>query len=253
MNTPHEDSSGQFVLHMQKLLLQHCLAPWPRRGRALLEINCGQGMFLPLLWECGFDVTATEAAPEPRAEACRVGARAEVLAAADDHLPFEDAEFDWVVLHLTSPSMDTAEQALREALRVAAAGLIVTFWNAASLPFMLHRLKNRKTPWPEPAFCWWQVWKTLHGLAAGNFCGASALAGPQGTWLATCPLAGCNRVLPWLPLGSWGGIRVDLARSRPVTPLPLRLGRRRLPRPEPALECGHKSEAETSATEREAL
>lgn len=238
---------------MQKLLLQHCLAPWPRRGRALLEVNCGQGLFLPLLWECGFDVTATEAAPEPRAEACRLGTRAEVLAAADDHLSFDDAEFDWVVLHLISPGIDAAEQALREALRVAAAGLIVTFWNAASLPFLLHRLKKRKAPWPAPTFCWWQVWKTLRGLAAGDLCGASALAGPQGTWKTACALSGCNRVLPWLPLGAWGGIRVNLARSRPVTPLPLRLGRRRLRRPEPALECGHKSTGETASAEREAL
>ena len=65
----------------------------------------------------------------------------------------------------------------------------------------------------------------------------------------------CNAVTRYMGvlILAWGGIRVDLARSRPVTPLPLRLGRRRLPRPEPALECGHKSEAETSATEREAL
>lgn len=36
-------SQGQYALHMQKQLVQHCLAPWPRRGRTLLEVNCGRG------------------------------------------------------------------------------------------------------------------------------------------------------------------------------------------------------------------
>ena len=244
------DTTGQFALNMQKLLLQHCLAAWPRRGRTLLEVNCGRGDFLPLLWEYGFDMTATEHDPDLRAEAGRLSDRAEVLTATDDHLPFDDGEFDWVLLHITSQNAQGARKAIAESLRVASSGLALTFWNAASLPFMLHWLKLSKTAWPGPAFCWWQVWRALRSLSAGKISGASVLAGPQGTWKASCALSGGNRVLPWLPMGAWGIIRIDLAKSRPVTPLPLRLGRRHMRRPEPIMECGHKSQAKAADTER---
>lgn len=252
MDDRQTDSTGQFALRMQKLLLQHSLAAWPRRGRALLEVNCGRGDFLPLLWEYGFDMTATERNPDLRAEAGRMADRAEVLAAADDHLPFDDGEFDWVLLHLVSADSKSARAAIAESLRVASAGLALSFWNTASLPFMLHMLGGRKTAWPGPTFCWWQVWRALRGLAAGGISGATVLAGPQKTWNAACSLSGCNRVLPWLPVGAWGIIRIDLAKSRPVTPLPLRIGRRRMRRPEPVLECGHKSQAKAADAERKA-
>ena len=250
MDDPKADTAGQFSLQMQKLLLQHCLAAWPRRGRTLLEINCGRGDFLPLLWECGFDMTATESDPTLRAEAGRMADRAELVAAADDHLPFDDAEFDWVVLHLAATGGQYARTAITEALRVASAGVALTFWNTASLPYLLHCLTGRKKPWPGPGFCWWQVWRALRSLAAGSISGASVLAGPQGTWNAACGLSRCNKVLPWLPMGAWGIIRIDLNKSRPVTPLPLRIGRRRMRRPEPAMECGHKSQAKAVNTER---
>ena len=80
MDDRQSDITGQYALHMQKQLVQHCLAPWPRRGRTLLEVNCGRGELLPLLWEYGFDMTATEHNPELRAEASRMADRAEVLA-----------------------------------------------------------------------------------------------------------------------------------------------------------------------------
>jgi len=252
MEDQKSDITGQFALHMQKLLLQHCLAAWPRRGRTLLEVNCGRGDFLPLLWECGFDMTATEHDPDLRAEAGRMADRAEVQAAADDHLPFDDGEFDWVVLHILSANAQDARKAMAESLRVASAGLALTFWNTASLPFMLHWLKVSKAPLPGPAFCWWQVWRALRSMAAGTISGASVLGGPQGTWNASCALSGCNRILPWLPMGAWGIIRIDLTKSHPVTPLPLRLTRRRMRRPEPAMECGHKSQAKADDTERNA-
>ena len=250
MDDQRADTAGHFTLQMQQLLLQHSIAAWPRRGRTLLEINCGRGDFLPLLWECGFDMTATESNPDMRADAGRMADRAEVLAATDDHLPFDDGEFDWVVLHLVSAGAQNARKAMAEALRVASAGVAISFWNAASLPYMLHRLTGRKNPWPGPAFCWWQIWRALRSLAVGSISGASALAGPQGTWNPRCGLARCNRVLPWLPMGAWGIIRIDLNKSRPVTPLPLRIGRRRMRRPEPVMECGHKSQAKAVNTER---
>lgn len=90
-----ESRAGRFALSLQMRLLQQCLAAWPRRGKSLLEVNCGEGLFLSLLWECGFDVTGTELTPALRARAAATApAGTEVEAAADDHLPFEDNAFD---------------------------------------------------------------------------------------------------------------------------------------------------------------
>ena len=101
---------ARFALQMQKNLLQHSLAVWPRRGATLLDVNCGAGLFLPLLWECGFDVTGAEHSPELRNRAVQnapVGT--EIQAAAAEHLPYADNSFDWVVLHLDVPGRNAPE------------------------------------------------------------------------------------------------------------------------------------------------
>ncbi|WP_022655909.1 methyltransferase domain-containing protein [uncultured Desulfovibrio sp.] len=234
--------AGHFALSLQMRLLQESLAGWPRLGASLLEINCSEGMFLPLLWECGFNVTGTERTPCLRAQATiNAAAKAEVEAAADDHLPFGDNEFDWVVLHVTAADDDALAASVSEALRVAARGLAVTFWNTASLPGFCRRLSGREAVWPAPGHSWWRVWRMLRRFGTGRLTSLSTLAGPMRTWNRQCVAAPCNTWLRGLPLGAWSIIRLDLAPLRPVTPLPLRLGRGRLRRPEPALECGQKN------------
>ena len=232
-----------FVRNAQKDLLQHSLAVWPRREHQLLEVNCGDGVFLPLLWNCGFDVTATERAPELRAAACaRLGPRVEVLAAAADHLPFENDAFHWCVLHLDAAALADTAPMLAEALRVTARGLAVTFWNAASPAYAVHRLTGRKQPWPGTARCWWALWRQMRRLAAGRLHGGSALVLPRGFWRGGCCEAVQRGSGPrWLPLGAWGVIRLDLAPPGRVTPLPLRLKPGRLPRPEPVMEYGPRT------------
>lgn len=237
----HWNAKGLSALDKQQNLLQHSLAVWPRRGKTLLEVNCGQGILSPLLWECGFDLTATELRPELRTRAAAVmGSRAEITAAADDHLPFEDSSFDGVVLHLSGGDKKKMEVAVREALRVTSGGLAVTFWNSASLAYLLHCLQGRKDPWPGPVYSWWRVWRMLKEMGGGKACGMSTLAGPRCLWNSSCSLGGCIRKLP-LPLGAWCVVRLDLGPARPVTPLPLKIKGQRLRRPEPALEYGSKN------------
>lgn len=237
----HWKTKGLSALSKQQNLLQHSLAVWPRRGKTLLEVNCGQGMFSPLLWECGFDLTATELRPELRARAAAaMGCRAEIAAAADDHLPFDDSSFDGVVLHLSSGDREKVKIAVREALRVSSGGLAVTFWNSASLAYLLHCLQGRKKNWPGPAHQWWSIWRLLKDMGDGKACGMSTLAGPRSAWNRSCPLGGCVHKLP-LPLGAWCVIRLDLGPARPVTPMPLKIKGQRLRRPEPVLEYGSKN------------
>ncbi|MDD4701948.1 MAG: methyltransferase domain-containing protein [Desulfovibrio sp.] len=232
---------GCSSLSKQQILLQQCLAVWPRRGKTLLEINCGHGLFSPLLWECGFDLTATELRPELRLQAADImGGRAEILAAADDYLPFDDDYFDSVVLHLTAVDKNGIDAAVNEALRVTSRGLAVTFWNSTSLAYALHRIQGSKNPWPGPAHSWWQVWRALKDTKIGRLYGASTLAGPRKFWDGICPLSCCTRMLR-LPFGAWGVMRLDLESARPVTPMPLKIKRARLRSHEPIMECGSKN------------
>jgi SAM-dependent methyltransferase len=238
MNKAWTDSPEFFALMRQSSLLQTCLAAWPRRGKTLLEINCGKGLFLPLLWECGFDVTGTEIIPELRAMAVEnIGSKAEVEAAADDHLPFDNDSFDWAILH-ASATQDAAklETAVSEALRVAAGGLAVTFWNLTSLTYAVYRLSGRKTFWPTPAYRWWSIQSMLKNFRAGRLTSFTTLVGPPGIWGKRCQTVLCDTCLRFLPLGAWGIIRLDISPPGFVTPLLLYSGQRGLHPPEPALE-----------------
>ena len=235
------DIKGNSALSKQQHLLQQSLAVWPRRGKTLLEVNSGQGVFSPLLWESGFDLTVTELRPDLRLQVANtMGGRAEVLAAADDYLPFDDNYFDSVVLHLTAVDKTGIDAAVREALRVASRGMAVTFWNSTSLAYALHRIHGNKNSWPGPAHSWWQVWRVLKDTKIGKLCGASTRAGPRNFWDGVCPLSCCTRRLR-LPFGAWGVIRLDMESARPVTPMPLKIKRPRLSSPEPIMECGSKN------------
>ena len=234
---------AHFAADMQRRLVLRSLAAWPRRGRALLDVNCGDGAFLPLLGDCGFDLTATEADHEARRHAARAPLCVEILAAQASHLPWGADAFDYVVLHLDHVGADAVEDMVAEAFRVAAAGLAVTFWNAASLPLL-----GRGRRFRPFAVSWWRVWRAMKRLRGGSLSGASVLAGPCRTWRAESRFSRCNGVLPWPPLGAWALLRLDLAPGRPVTPLPLPLSLRAHPMsgPEPVLECGRNADARTA-------
>lgn len=249
---PHMHHAGdvataRFVLAAQLRLLERALAAWPWRDAALLDVNCGSGVFLPFLWACGFEVDGVEADPGARARAQTRCPTATVMAGGDDALPVEDDAYDWVLLHLREPRRLAA--ALAEARRVARRGFAVTFWNRHSLAGLCARLA--RVPLPGDASSWWEVRSALRRMASapapGHTASLSALAGPLRTWRAASPLAGCNRWVMTLPLGAWGVFRCSLGPAGGVTPLALRLGdsfgRRmdeRLSAPEPVLECGRK-------------
>ncbi|MDR2850468.1 MAG: class I SAM-dependent methyltransferase [Desulfovibrio sp.] len=231
----NETSPEIFAQAYQIGLLQTCLAAWQRRGKTLLEINCGEGRFLPLLWEYGFDVTGTELNPELRAAAlAAIGTRAEIEAASDDHLPFENDSFDWVILHASLT--DAFESAAREALRVAAGGLAVTFWNTTSLAYAAYRLGGRRTYWPTPAYRWWKIWSTLKNFRAGPLTTFTTLVGSSGIWGSRYQTTLCHACLRILPLGAWGIVRLDITPPGFVTPLPIYSGRAGVRPPEPAVD-----------------
>lgn len=210
-----------YVRFRQLELLQKALAPWPRRAAPLLMVNCGDGFFLPFLWQSGFDAIATEPEPELRANAFRQPVPGlEIHAASDDDLPFEDDSFDWVVLQLRKG--DEAAASARESLRVSRRGLMILFWNSASLPLWLMRKKYGNGAMPPGCGCFWRIWQQARSLRVGRQSALSTLAGPFCTWKEGGVF---ERINGWSegPLGAWGIIRIDLAAADLATPLAQRI------------------------------
>ncbi|MDR2573977.1 MAG: class I SAM-dependent methyltransferase [Desulfovibrio sp.] len=229
--------SNRLGLKARADLLRSSLAAWPRRGKRLLEINCGEGRFLSVLWECGFDVTGTEHDAAMRKRALKhVGFRAEIASAFDGYLPFEDDAFDWVILHVAADAAATLENSLAEALRVATGGIAVTFWNSASWPYILHRVSGNGF-WPCPRWNFFNIWRRLKKRDMGRLTSLSALPGPIRSWNRECGGFFRWAVAHVPPFGAWCVIRMDIDPSGFVTPLPLHLNKARFAPPEPVLEC----------------
>lgn len=225
-DTWYDTAAGVYALHMRTRLLQACLATWPRRGRSLLEINCGTGRLQRMFWESGFDVTGCESAPALRLRFHeRLGSRFVVDPAACDLLPYPDGAFDYVVLALdglTGPAI--LGTAIGEARRVAALGLAVSFWNSWSLPGLGLASATGMATWP-----WWRVRAALSSLHEGHISTYSALLLPRRSWgrlqgrrlRLQCLLDGPERTF----LGCACALRLDLPPQRPLTASPLRLGK----------------------------
>lgn len=156
----YDTPQGAYALEREKILLQNVLSPWPRRGHSLLEMGCGDGLFLEFFWQAGFDVTAIDrASPLLDAARLRLHGRADIQAGALDALPFADNTFDYVSITTPLPmsmtaapflhpapsqnvaerkspataSLSLAQDILREAVRVSAKGLVLRCWNPSSL------------------------------------------------------------------------------------------------------------------------
>lgn len=239
-------SNRQFVRAMQFSLLQKALAPWPRRSAPLLEINCGDGAFLRMLWRCGFDLVATEPDMRLRIQAQnRPVPDCDIRSARDDNLPFEEDSFDWAILHLRLRTKNSLDAAIREALRIARRGIMVTFWNQYSLAALLARMSSKKAASFPETVSWRMVWSSLRSTRARSVTTLSTLCGPQFTWSGRSSLAAINSWLSSFPVGAWCISRLDFGARYPATPLPLRFAKT-LPQPQPALEYAHKNLASKS-------
>lgn len=202
-------------------VLQTSVASWKRRNARLLEINCGAGRSLRVLWECGFDVTGVAASPEERREAAQNAPYGtQLLAAADDDIPLDDDAFDWVVLHLGRHDPPQARKAVLEAARIASRGLVVSFWNRGSLCRAAHSLSRRLQPMPCEGLYWWQVLAAARGVR-----GRRRLYGCMPLPRMFCAQGlpgGAGRLLTALT-GAWALLRMDFDPSGSVTPLGLRV------------------------------
>lgn len=228
--------------------LQANIASWRRRNTHLLEINCGEGLCLQVLWESGFDVTGTCAQPDQRhAAALAAPCGTEILAARDDDLPVENDAFDWAILHLADHDPAQAKAAVREAARIASRGLVITFWNRSSPFRLLPGMLRKWYPVPCRGQFLWQMLGAAHAISGRK-------------WLSGClpvsflhrhfwPMGGIGRVCSAV-IGVWVMIRIDFDKAARGTPLGVRVGARAaLAREAAVMECrsgGQEQQEDTS-------
>lgn len=245
----YASSQGAYALVHEKSLLQRALSPWSRRGHSLLDIQCGTGIFLEFFWEGGFDVTGVDSQHQLVALAHeRLNGKAEIQTSVPDYLPFPDNEFDYVALIHVLEHADKAPLILREALRVAAKGVVISFINPWSLAYCGNVL-TQCLPWTKQRAPWtahtrispWGYYRMLNSVVRNvRISVRSALFGPQWAWTCRLPAFSAHS-LP-LPFGSLGVMRIDIKPLHAGTALPLRLESVRLKNLAPVriMESSHK-------------
>ena len=223
---------GTYAIAQENRLFQQLISQWPRRGHTLLDIGCGAGIFLEMLWHYGFDVTGLDTGAELLDMAReRLGNRAEFQLGQPEHLPFDDNQFDYVALLTVLEYVENPEQVLREAIRVSYRGVIVGFMNACSLyqiQCMLHRpsLEFRHR---AHNMTLWKLSRMVRRLCPeGTIHARSVLLGPPPPWKRKGVWERINSFQTSLPFGGYLGACIDTQPRVPMTPLLLRAKERAL-------------------------
>ncbi len=217
--------AGAFALSAERRLVEFLVSGWPRRGSTFLDVGCGPGLMLEMLYESGFDVTGLDASPAMLAAAhARMDGRAELQVGNAEHLPYDDNHFDYVSLLTVLEFVDDPQLALAEACRVAARGVVVTMLNRWSLYYLSHGKRGalRKAHWYTPV-----ALRAMLRKAADKrpFTMRSVLPGPFVTWREAMPWGQLNSMLLPYGLGSYMGVRVDMCHlCGTATPLMARAG-----------------------------
>jgi len=119
-------------------------------GPRVLEVGCGNGALSARLHEAGFDVTATDVAPDTLADA-GPGAQGRIRfnSASLPNLPFPDGAFDTVVCAHTLEHIPRVQEAAKELMRVCARKLVVVVprqrWYRYTIDYHIHFF-----PWAAP-------------------------------------------------------------------------------------------------------
>jgi len=212
---------GAFALEARESLASKMTSGWPRRGRKLLEIRCGDGYFLEAFWQSGFDVTGQERDPGLFEKArLRLKQAAEFTLGHEEHLPYDDGAFDYVVCLNWSAFTSDVQPLLEEMFRLATAGILLAFPSVWSC----HGLGQNFFPQASAKFVSpWKIYRRLRTLdPEGRPRWAANLLGPAFSWRGDGLLARLNRISIPLPLGAFSLVRLDLSASQTGTPLIIR-------------------------------
>lgn len=218
---------GRFAFTQKRRMIENLLSGWPRRGHSVLEIGCGVGLYLELLWEAGLDPTGIEDSPELLDSVRKhMGSKVDLHLGKLESLPFEDEEFDYVALLSTLDYTNNVQAVLNEAFRVASKGLLISFNNSCSLA-ALGKALNKGPDYTKQLnyHCPPKIFSLLRSITGKTSCTfRTTLLGPPNIWRENAPLSFINRAVSILPFGAYAGVRIDLEPPPTGTLLPLSIG-----------------------------
>lgn len=223
----YSSERGHFAMHRCKALLYSLLSGWPRRSRSILAFNAGSADFVELLWDCGFDVTAQDSAPEymDYARTC-LGKRAKFVLSSPDHLPFDDNSFDYAIAAAAVEFWENPETVLKEIDRLACSGVILIFPNAWSLFGLECKVRGRDplcastTSLLKSPRSILRLTRKIFGKKKTSW--RSMLPGPSASWRPLRMLNPLNNAQMSIPMGAFAGLRIDFGPLYTGTPMPLR-------------------------------
>jgi SAM-dependent methyltransferase len=216
-----EAPEGQFALDREAQLLQAVVAGWPRRGRKLLEIGCGTGTFLDLLYQMGFDVTGIDSSQQMvDASRQRFGHRADISHGNGELTRFEENAFDYAVLWSVLEFTKDPAAMLREATRIAKKGLLVGCLNRNSLYYRMN-VRGSSGSLAKGTWLSWCEMQDLLFESTGHrpTIARSVLPGPMQTWRSTGIGKRINCCLMPPSLGAFAAARIDFVSMKPLTPI----------------------------------
>lgn len=212
---------GQFALEREAQLLQSVVAGWPRRGHKLLEIGCGTGLFLEMLYQMGFDISGIDSSPAMiMAARQRFGNRAELHLGDGELMPFGDNEFDYAFLWSVLEFTEAPETMLTEAARIAEKGLLIGFLNKNSLYYTMNVRGSNGTLGKGNWYTWCEIQDLVKKTTGFRpTLARSVLPGPMKTWKNSGLGKHLNCCLCPPFVGAFTAVRVDFINMKPLNPL----------------------------------
>ncbi len=174
----------------QKVVFRHTKALEMTEGPRVLDVGCGDGLFLGMLNEKDFNAQGVDMSDEGVKKCKEKGFDAVVYDASGGKLPFADNEFDSVVLldileHLYSP-----EDLLKEATRVSKKYVVISVPNFNSIPARLQVLLGKvpENNRPNKGHVYWFNYLNLTDMLKKN--NLEIVAFEANTFLASRLLVG---------------------------------------------------------------
>ena len=131
-NNWFQSEPGLSASDIEKRLMLRLWAP--TCAQRVLEVGCGTGIFLDWFSQMGHQVTGLDPSPAMLDIARhRLPRRIILNRGYAEHLPYDDNAFDTVSLITSLEFVDDAEQALREAVRVARSHVLLGVLNKYSV------------------------------------------------------------------------------------------------------------------------
>ena len=208
---------GHLVEALERDFLLAVLDPKP--GERILEVGCGSGKLLKILKNRGLTVTGLES-DQALASAARDRLNNSALVELGDpgDLPFEDNEFDLVLLGQAITQALDPRAALAEAGRVARKRVVVKTLNPLSWYGLCRRFQGspRVDAWLGP----WRLDSLARGVfGPSNMKRATLFTFPR-AWLFWLKWLEMSSFVQRFPFGAVIFLRVDLrytVRTRPLT------------------------------------